>query len=76
MPLLDGKSALQWKDGENCWWTKLYIYICIYMAMLDLHCCTAFFSFSFSSCGKQRALIIALLRLLILVASLVAQHRL
>ena len=46
------------------------------MAMLDLHCCTAFFSFSFSSCGKQRALIIALLRLLILVASLVAQHRL
>ena len=38
----------------------MYVYIYIYIAMLDLHCCTAFFSFSFFSCGKQRALIVAL----------------
>ena len=43
-----------------------------FLAALGLHCCEGFFS----SCGEQGRLFIAGLRLLIAVASLVAEHRL
>ena len=42
------------------------------LAVLGLHCCTQ----AFSSCGEQELLFIAVHRLLIAVASLVAEHRL
>ena len=42
------------------------------MAVLDLHCCAQ----AFSSCGEQGLLFFAVHRLLIVVASLVVEHRL
>ena len=42
------------------------------MAELGLRCCTR----AFSSCGEQGLLFVAVRRLLIVVASLVAEHRL
>ena len=55
----------------------LYIYKCIYLiylflAALGLRCCTR----AFSSCGERGLLFIVVSRLLIAVASLVAEHRL
>ena len=40
------------------------------MAVLGLHCCT----WAFSSCSEQGLLFVAVRRLLIAVASLVAEH--
>ena len=40
------------------------------MAALGLCCCVR----AFSSCGKQRLLFVAVCRLLVAVASLVAEH--
>ena len=50
----------------------LFIYLLTYlfMAVLGLCCCT----WAFSSCGKQGLLFIAVCGLLIVVASLVAEH--
>ena len=42
------------------------------MAALGLHCCTR----AFSSCGEQGLLFVVVRGLLIMVASLVAEHRL
>ena len=42
------------------------------MAVLGLHCCVQ----AFSSCGEQGLLFVAVHGLLIVVASLVAEHRL
>ena len=44
----------------------------LFLAVLGLHCCTQ----AFSSCGEQGLLFIAVRGLLIVVASLVAEHRL
>ena len=41
-----------------------------FLAVLGLHCCTQ----AFSSCGEQGLLFVAVHRLLIAVASLVAEH--
>ena len=41
-----------------------------FLAVLDLHCCV----WAFSSCGEWGLLFVAVLGLLIAVASLVAQH--
>ena len=50
----------------------IYLFVCLFLAALGLCCCAQ----SFSNCGEQGLLFIAVHRLLISVASLVAQHRL
>ena len=49
---------------------KIYSYIYIVWAALGLRCCAR----AFSSCGERGLLFIAMHRLLITVASLVAEH--
>ena len=46
------------------------IFIIIFLAVLGLRCCAR----AFSSCGERGLLFIAVRRLLIAVASLVAEH--
>ena len=46
------------------------LFICLFLAVLGLRCCTR----AFSSCGEQGLLFVAVRRLLIAVASLVAEH--
>ena len=48
----------------------IYLFIYLFLAALGLHCCVQ----AFSSCGEQGLLFIAVHRLLIAVASLVAEH--
>ena len=50
--------------------THIYLFVCL--AALGLRCCVQ----AFSSCGEWGLLFIAVRRLLIAVASLVAEHRL
>ena len=49
---------------------KLIYLIYLFLAALGLHCCTQ----AFSSCGEQGLLFVVVCRLLIAVASLVAEH--
>ena len=54
--------------------TLLYFFTFIYLfilAALSLHCCMR----AFSSCGKWGLFFVAVLRFLIVVVSLVAEHR-
>ena len=51
---------------------KIHLFIYLFLAVLDLHCCAR----TFSSCTEQRLFFSTAGRLLISVASLVAQHRL
>ena len=48
---------------------KIY-FIYLFLAVLGLRCCAR----AFSSCGEQGLLFVAVRRLLIVVASLVAEH--
>ena len=51
----------------------IYLFICLFilfLAALGLHCCAR----AFSSCGKQGLFFVAVHGLLIVVASLVAEH--
>ena len=48
------------------------LFVCLFLAALGLRCCAQ----SFSSCAEQGLLFIVVRRLLIAVASLVAEHRL
>ena len=50
---------------------KIYLFIYL-LAVLGLRCCAR----AFSSCGEQGLLFVAVRGLLIVVASLVAEHRL
>ena len=50
----------------------LFLNFIYFLAALGLHCCAQVFS----SCGERGLLFIAVHRLLIVVASLVAEHRL
>ena len=50
----------------------IYLFIYLFLAVLVLHCCL----WAFSSCGEWGLLFVAVRRLLIMVASLVAEHRL
>ena len=47
-----------------------YLFIYLFLAALGLHCCAQ----AFSSCSEQGLLFVAVCRLLIAVASLVAEH--
>ena len=49
---------------------NIYLFIYLFMAVLGLHCCVR----AFSSCGEQGLLFVAVHGLLIVVASLVAEH--
>ena len=49
-----------------------FILFILFLAALGLHCCTR----AFPSCSKRALLFVAVCRLLIVVASLVAEHRL
>ena len=49
-----------------------YIYLYFFLAALGLHCCT----WTFSSYSERELLFVVVHGLLILVASLVAEHRL
>ena len=49
---------------------KVYLFIYLFLAALGLHCCMQ----AFSSCGEQGLLFVVVRRLLIVVASLVAEH--
>ena len=49
---------------------KVYLFVYLFLAVLSLRCCVR----AFSSCGKQRLLLVAVHRLLIAVASPVAEH--
>ena len=60
----------KFSKGAGC---KIFFYkFILFMAVLGLYCCTR----CFSSCGKWGLLFVAVCRLLIAVASLVAEHRL
>ena len=48
----------------------IYLFVCLFLAVLGLHCCTQ----AFASCEEQGLLFVAVHRLLIAVASLVAEH--
>ena len=50
----------------------LIYFIYLFLAALGLHCCTR----AFSSCGEQGLLFVVVHGLLIVVASLVAEHKL
>ena len=64
----------KWENFSTGFFKKinLFIYLFLFLAALGLHCCAR----AFSSCGEQRILFIVVRRLLIAVASLVAEHRL
>ena len=51
---------------------KINLFICLFLASLCLRCC----AWAFSSCGEQRLLFIVVHGLLIVVASLIAEHEL
>ena len=58
------------RSSPNSAIKKNFIYI--FLVALGLHCC----AWAFSSCGEWRILFIAMHRLLIAAASVVAEHRL
>ena len=51
---------------------NINLLIYFFLAVLGLHCC----AWAFSSCGERGLLFVAVHGLLIVVASLVAEHRL
>ena len=51
---------------------KFIYFIYLFLAVLGLHCCVQ----AFFSCGEQGLLFVVVRRLLIVVASLVTEHRL
>ena len=57
----------------RCFFLKnkfIYLFVYLFMAVLGLCCC----AWAFSSCGERGLLFIAVRGLLIVVASLVAEH--
>ena len=59
-------------DLNTVFWRFFLLLFNLFLAALGLHCCVQ----AFSSCGEQGLLFIAMCRLLIVVASLVTEHRL
>ena len=49
---------------------SLCLFVCLFMAVLGLHCCAQ----AFSSCGERGLLFVAVCELLIVVASLAVEH--
>ena len=69
-------SAIQQSDSVIYIYSLSYSFpLCfflVFLAALGLHCCAR----GFSSCGERELLFVAVHRLLIVVASVVAEHRL
>ena len=57
-------------SGGYFFFFNLFYFIYLFLAALGLHCCVR----AFSSCGARGLLFVAVHRLLIAVASLVAEH--
>ena len=53
-----------------CFYFLVFIHSVLFLAVPGLHCCTQ----AFSSCSERRLLSVVVHRLLISVASLVAEH--
>ena len=71
MPLRVTTFSLIRRHPKNIFFSFSLIYfIYLFLAALGLRCCTR----SFSSCGEQGLLFVAVHGLLIAVASLVAEH--
>ena len=56
-------------NGKN-YQEFIYLFVCLFMAALVLHCCTQ----AFSSCGERGLLFIAVRGLVVAVASLSVEH--
>ena len=65
-------QPLTWNFIFSCLGTISFVLFCLFMAVLGLRFCAT----AFSSCGKWGPLFIAVRGPLIIVASLVAEHRL
>ena len=63
-------ANLQSLNAFLCFLKIICLFIYLFLAALGLRCCTR----AFSSCSEQRLLFVAVHRLLIAVASLVAEH--
>ena len=63
-------AQLQKHHLEAFFFFLIYLFIYLFLVALGLRCCTR----AFSSCGEQGLLFVAVHRLLIAVASLVAEH--
>ena len=61
---------LQCGNGSIFVLINIYLFIYLFMAALDLHCC----AWAFSSCDERGPLFVVVRGLLIAVASLVAEH--
>ena len=69
--LLESAQVVLWQTLFM--YVTLFIYLLVlFLAALGLHCCAR----AFSSCGERGLLFVAVRGLLIVVASLVAEHRL
>ena len=62
-------SAIPWELFIYLFFNK-FIYLFLFLAVLGLRCCT----WAFSSCGERELVFVAVCGLLIVVASLVAEH--
>ena len=69
--LLTGEFTLALESTSLGCFLFFFLFL-LFLAVLDLCCCAQ----AFSSCGERELLFIAVLRLLIAVAFLVAEHRL
>ena len=65
------KYCMQYKKWTNIL-NNYLLFIYLFLAALDLCCCSG----AYSSCGEQGLLFVAVCGLLIVVVSLVAEHRL
>ena len=72
-PALAGRFSTTAPPGKplTFFFNKIY-FICLFLAALGLRCCTR----AFSTCSEQGLLFVAMHGLLIVVASLVAEHSL
>ena len=66
------EGFLRFWQRSTSFFFKFMLFICLFLAVLGLHCCAR----AFSSCGKRGPLFIAVRGPLTIVASLVAEHRL
>ena len=65
------KGAAHWGDTSiSSFYFYIYLFICLFLAVLGLRCCAQ----AFSSCNEQGLLFVAVRGLLIAVASLVVEH--
>ena len=62
----EGGTGMKWEYPGR----KIFFLFFLFLAVLGLHCC----AWAFSSCGERGLLFVAVCRVLIVTASLVAEH--